>query len=396
MGVNIKVVFNRLNIKTVNGLYPIHFRVTIDRKSDYLHSGIKIKKEYWLGKENKWIKESHPDNHEINKRIKFLLERTNSYLWHLKNNERQINFKILKDFHQQKTDSKILNEFVNEFIKNKKWNNLNTRKTYITFQKHLNDFNPRIKFSELSSHLVKEFINFLEFDKKLKGVSIKKNKDKFVVITSEAIRQNLLNANNNPFFLSDIKIRIEKSQRTYLEIDEIKKIVNLSFTPEEEHLNKHRWHFIFLCLSGMYYNDLKKLKWVNLGKMEDGYYINDTRFKNGKVFQIPLYKFNTTTYIIDNFGDKSSEFVFPDTIEDQPFNRELKKIATKAGIKKNIYNKVGRHSYAQLMINLGMERQFLSRMLGHTKEETTSQYYKISIQDLENKISNINFKSVEL
>lgn len=46
MGFTITVVFNRENLKS--NLLPIHLRITLNRKSDYLHTGIRINQNYGL------------------------------------------------------------------------------------------------------------------------------------------------------------------------------------------------------------------------------------------------------------------------------------------------------------------------------------------------------------
>lgn len=71
MGTTLKVVFNRLNKKLKNDLYSVSIRITLNRKSDFLPTEVKIKKEHWTGKDGKWVSEKNPLNHELNKRISF-------------------------------------------------------------------------------------------------------------------------------------------------------------------------------------------------------------------------------------------------------------------------------------------------------------------------------------
>ena len=95
--------------------------------------------------------------------------------------------------------------------------------------------------------------------------------------------------------------------------------------------------------------------------------------------------FSQAIVIIDRYRHTTEdEYLFPDTISDQKFNVKLKTLATAAGITKNLTNKVARHSFTDLMISIGVERQFVSRMLGHTKEATTQQYYDMNIDHIVN------------
>ncbi len=79
-------------------------------------------------------------------------------------------------------------------------------------------------------------------------------------------------------------------------------------------------------------------------------------------------------------------------IEVQAYNRNLKKIAAKAGIKKALSNKIARHTNAQLWIRFGAERPIISKMMGHAKEETTRHYYSVNIPEIVHGTRNIDFK----
>ena len=190
------------------------------------------------------------------------------------------------------------------------------------------------------------------------------------------------------------EISVEKADRTYLEINEILSLKNLVFKKDDAYLEKHRDFFLFQIYTGLYYVDIKKLKKANLHKNELGYYILDKRSKNNNKVIIPLYKFPFAQYIIDKYWNEDSEYVFKDTIEEQPYNRELKKIAKLASITKNITNKVGRHTNIQLWMSQGVERQFVSKFAGHSKEATTQVYYDISIHNIDSKVQMVNFEKL--
>jgi len=81
-------------------------------------------------------------------------------------------------------------------------------------------------------------------------------------------------------------------------------------------------------------------------------------------------------------------------IEIQAYNRNLKKIATKAGIKKALSNKVARHTNAQLWIRFGAERPIISKMMGHAKEETTRHYFSVNIPEIVQGTRNVDFKAL--
>ncbi|MEP0366869.1 MAG: site-specific integrase [Cyclobacteriaceae bacterium] len=390
MGVTFKPVFNRLNTKNKSGLYSIHVRVTIDRETNYINPKlVKIESRYWAGRQNKWVKESHPNSYEINSLLQRKLGELDTFIVRNKIMGRPISFTAINDFYFKQGDGTIFNEYVSDYIRNLKGMALNTLKVYGTFQKHLNRFNPKIKFSDLSENLLNEFKEYLQSEAGLKGGATKKYFDKLKVICKDAVKQGYLEVNRNPFYYSDVKIKVEKPRRTYLEIEEIRSIANLELG--ETPLSKHRDHFLFMVFTGLYYKDLKNLTKMDLNRNKLGTYIIGNRIKNENAFIIPVYKFPIAEGIITKYASEVSHLVFPDTISDQKFNEHLKTLAAMAGVGKTVTNKVARHSYAQLWMSKGAERQFVSKLLGHTEEDTTQEYYNISIHDVERKLSAITF-----
>jgi len=394
LGVTFTPVFNRIGTKNKSGYYSIHLRVTIDRKSNYINPKLpKIKKEFWSGKQNKWVKESHPGSFEMNSLLQRQITELDKFILKLKLYNRPVTFNQIKEFYFKKGDGTVLNEYIDEYIKNIKGLDLNTIKAYKTFQKHFDSFISNVKFSELSEHLIDSFKNYLQIEKGLKGAATKKYFDKFKVICNDAVKNGYLDANQNPFLYYSPKIKVEKPTRIYLEVEEIKAIKNIKFLPNEKHLEVHRDHFLFQVYSGMYYRDLKKLKKDNLLRNNNGYYIIDDRSKNSNKFIIPLYKFPYAEKIIGKYWN-DTDLIFTNTISDQKYNSALKTIAGKAKIKKNLTNKVGRHTNVQLWMAMGIERQFVSKMVGHTKESTTQVYYDMSIKNIEPKIKGVNFSKL--
>ncbi|MEO9968132.1 MAG: site-specific integrase [Reichenbachiella sp.] len=395
VGVTFQPVFNRKKTKNKSGLYSIHVRVTIDRKTEYINPDLpKIETNYWSGRQNKWVKESHPNSYEINSLLQRKLGELDNYLVQTKLKRRIASFETIKEYFFRQGDGTIFNDFVNEYLKNLRGLALNTIKVYQTFEKHLNSFNPRIKFSELNEELLYDFKRYLQEELGHNGGTTKKYFDKFKVICKEAVRRGYIEVNHNPFFFSDLKFKIEKPKRTYLEVEEIKTLINLKFTSAK--LEMHRDHFIFMTFSGLYYRDLKNLKKSDLKRKSKKAYISGNRSKNKNPFLIPIYKFPVALQLIEKYEDPSSHLIFPNTISDQKFNEHLKEFATMAEIDKTITNKVARHTNVQLWIGAGVERQFVSKMVGHSEEATTQHYYDMSIHNIDSKISEIDFKSAGL
>jgi site-specific recombinase XerD len=396
MAVSYKPVFNRNNQNNKNGLYSIHIRVTIDRKSNYLNPGLKkIGKEFWAGKQNKWVKESHPLSFDINSLLQQKLLALARFEMTLVQNRRAITFDKFKDHFFRKGDGQVFNDYVDDYIKNIKDLAPNTIKVYNSFSTHLDNFNKRIYFHELTEDLVKEFDDFLiNKETTVRGAARKKYFDKFKKICKQAKRQGYLD--ENPFINDPVTIKVEKSKRVYLEVPEIKAIKDLSFNKEDVELEIHRDLFLFQCYSGLYYSDLKELRHEHLEYYNSNLYITNERLKTENTFIIPIYKFPNALRIINKYSERKSEFLFNGLISEQKYNEKLILIAKQAKLEKHITNKVGRHSNVQLWIAMGTERQYVSKMVGHSKEATTQLYYDMSPSNIESRVSHIGTENLDI
>jgi site-specific recombinase XerD len=113
---------------------------------------------------------------------------------------------------------------------------------------------------------------------------------------------------------------------------------------------------------------------------------------------IPLFKFPEAATLIEKYASKSitDVYVFDRKafLSECVYNRQLKQVARKMGINKTVSNKVARHTNAQLWIRLGTNRPVVSRMLGHSKEETTKTYYNIDVNEVIDGTNHIDFEKL--
>lgn len=383
---NLSAVFNRNKLKNKSGKYTVNIRVNIDGKSDYLtiQGFPKLESKYW-DENKKCVSSSHPFHLKLNGIIKKEISKIEQFHIDQLDKGKIPNLSDTRYFFENQKERESFNLFVSRNIRKyikKKELKQRTYQAYNTFKKHLDDFNPEIRFYQLSRDLVSDFNQFMANEKKLKGSSREKYLNKFKPMYEEACKAGL--CQYDKFLFSDVMIKKEPVKRVSLTMDEIRKIRDCELT-DQPGLLQARDEFLFLCYSGLYYNDLRHLKDENLIKTEKGFVISGQRTKNSHRFIIPIYMFPLTIEIIDRYRHNTEdEYLFPDTISDQKFNVKLKSLAIAAGIEKNLTNKVARHSFTDMMISNGVERQFVSLMLGHTKEETTQHYYNMNIDHIVN------------
>ena len=383
---NLSSVFNRSNLSNTSGKYTVNIRVNIEGKSDYLKilGFPRLEKKHW-DIDKKRVSSLHPYQNKLNRILAVEMDKIDRFFIDELDKDRHLNLKDIRYYYENQKQRESFNEFVarnhRKYIKDNELE-YRTFQVYRTFLNHMNEFKPEIRFYEINRQLVIDFNQFLLKKKGLKGASRKKYLDKFKVMYKEAAKAHLVQYDQLLF--DKLKIKVEEPKRVALTVDEIKKIrdVNLAGNPG---LVQTRDEFLFMCYSGLYYSDLKLLKEENLIKTKKGFVIQGVRSKNRNRFITPIYKFSKAIEIIDNYRyTTEDEYLFPNTISDQKFNKKLKLLAGLAKIKKNLTNKVGRHSFTDIMISSGAERQFVSKMLGHNKEETTQEYYDLNIEHIVN------------
>ena len=377
MGATFTPVFNRTNAKNKSGYYSIHIRVTLDRQTKYLNPDLpKLKPEHWLTKPkaNKWVKDTHPQHFEINRALRKEVDELYEYYNKLKAGRISVTFAKLKKYYDRKGNKESFIEYVDFYLKDTKFKKDGTRKKYRTFQLHITKHYPNLCFHHLDEQFLIDFKDLL-LGKGLKGESVKKYIIPFKKIVRTAVKNHYILS--DPFYDVQLDIPVEKPVRVSLTPEEIRKLLDLEFDLEQNHLARHRDVFVFMCCCGLYYKVVQTLTKDNLNKGKNGYIIEGDRLKTGVQFIIPIFKIKVGEELLTKYTAMDNHFLFP-TITEPAFNRALKEIAALAGIEKNITNKVARHTFTDLMISKGFPRQFVSKMLGHKKEQTTQIYYEMN------------------
>ncbi|MDQ2718142.1 MAG: site-specific integrase [Bacteroidota bacterium] len=396
----IAVLLNWRKEQNIKGRYSVYLRITIDRIAKYYKIAVpkSISEEEWAGKDDAWVKPIHPFAFEINNKIvekKLLIHELIKRYYNL---NKPLTFPIIFQQLKRRGDCNSFVDYMKAYIRTPPEKlHENTIKKYQTCLQHLTKFRSNFYFNDIDQSFVHEFYKYLQVALNLGGTTIKKYFDAFKKVIKAAHRENYIHSSQMEFLFDDVKISSKRiTKRVYLEIDEIKKLKALKFPEEKKYLERDRDIFLLQIYTGYYYKDLQIFSKEQLIKDEEfGYFIIGSRDKNGNETIIPLFKFPYAMTIIDKYaaGEESKMIFKSDTfIQEQAYNRNLKDIAKLAGLTKTIFNKVGRHTNAQLWVRYGAERPILSKMLGHEKEETTGNYYNVNIPEIVEGTKKVDFE----
>ena len=154
-----------------------------------------------------------------------------------------------------------------------------------------------------------------------------------------------------------------RPERVWLTEEELRKMKAVSYGTITERA------FLFGCLTGLRYSDIRSLRWEDI--------------QGGKLVK-RIVKTRRTEYLdlnsqaIDLMGDRGTGIVFPGLMKTtRTANYRVSKWAQRAGIAKHISFHTARHTFAVLMLSAGVDIYTVSRLLGHSSITTTQIYADI-------------------
>ena len=214
-------------------------------------------------------------------------------------------------------------------------------------------------------------------------------------VYNDAIRLDLIEFQKNPFL--KYKLKVEKTQRTFLTEDELTKISKVVCT-KGTRLELHRDMFVFAAYAGgLRVSDVLQLKWKNLDKS----HINITIKKTGN--QISIKAPDKALEIINKYKPKKvipNNYIFsmlPNGLNEDDLrlldnaissatayiNKNLKTLAEKAKIQKTISFHISRHTFATRALKKGISIDKVSKLMGHAQIKETQIYAKIVNEELD-------------
>ncbi|NTV45248.1 MAG: site-specific integrase [Chlorobiales bacterium] len=153
-------------------------------------------------------------------------------------------------------------------------------------------------------------------------------------------------------------------KRDFLTREEIQRLADTACASSEA-----KRAFLFGCTTGLRLGDIRRLQWLNI----QGEAIHITQEKTKEPLYIPLSL--TAKKLLGETGEPES-FVFA-VPSDSHLSVILKTWVAQAGITKEITFHSSRHSFACLALENGVEIFTVSKLLGHSRLETTLVYLKL-------------------
>ena len=180
--------------------------------------------------------------------------------------------------------------------------------------------------------------------------------------------------NDKPYDRLQGKIkRGEKENLEYLTEDEMRKFEAI-ILPEGSAIDIAHDLFIFQMYTGLPYSDMQAFdiddykwdgnRWINTGE----------RIKTGEPYVSSLLP--PALWVLEKYGMEIPK------MNNADYNRQLKALQAMAGIKTRLHSHLARHTFATFMLRNGVKIENVSKMLGHTNITQTQRYAKVLAQSV--------------
>ena len=383
-----------------NGDAPVYLRITLNGDTAEISLKRCIKPTLWDTTRNK-AKGTSPEAAELNDYITSVRGQLFMHQRELQEAGKQITAKVLLNTflgvgEKQWSLVELFQEH-NDNLKQLIGNGFSTLtlQRYDAALKHIRNYctvhynNEKLPLTEVNNKFITGFDFYLKTVAKCQHNSSMKH----IKALKKVIRIGLANdyIRKDPFVSYRITQKnVEREYLTQAEIDAIiKKEINI------QRLDVIRDLFIFQCYTGFAYKDLAALKKENIEIGIDGHkWLVIRRGKTGVTCRIPI--FPVTESIIKKYASHIEVLISGKLLpvpSNQKMNAYLKEVAAICGINKDLHSHLGRHSYATTVtLSNGTPMETVSKLLGHSKLQTTQIYAKVVNQKVEDDIEMLRAK----
>jgi site-specific recombinase XerD len=251
-----------------------------------------------------------------------------------------------------------------------------------TSKKHFQEFlKQEFQCSDMEAHLVTKrtlegYNHYLLTNRNCGNNTARKYLMNLSKILNMAVEEGYMDRNPYPL----LKLRKTEVETDFLTDQELDRIRTKEFSTCR--LGEVRDAFVFCCLTGLAFTDVKTLQPQHLVNTQDQEWIIKPRNKTKVSSRIPLLP--AARKILDQYSGiaQSTGYLLP-VRSNQRMNEYLKEIATLCEVDKTLTTHVARHTFATTVTLLNdVSIESVSKMLGHTNLAMTQKYARILDQKI--------------
>ena len=196
----------------------------------------------------------------------------------------------------------------------------------------------------------------------------------FSAALNMAVRREYIEENPFKKVAAADKIKRNESPRTYLTIEEVKKLID---TPIKQGREDVKQAFLFSVFCGLRRSDVRQLKWLDITQDNGQWRCMVIMEKTTTPIYLPLSK-SAMQWLPDRGFSTDADLVFNTLPCNSLIGDIIKQWAKDAGIvNKVVTYHTSRHTFGTMMLTLGADLYTVSKLMGHKSIETTKIYAKI-------------------
>lgn len=403
-----KIILKQEKAKS-NGEIPLYLRIIKDRKVRFISLGYSLDPKHWNAVD-KVVRKSHPNAAWMNNFLAKKLSDAQKVSLELETTSEFVPSKSIKQAILGKSTGQFIayaNLYIADLEKRGKIGTYDKAKATIS---KLDTYIGKKDFtySDITYYFLKKYEKYLREDLENSVNTIHSNMKVIRRILNEAINDELLPSEKNPFI--KYKLKWDKVEKIFLREDELKALEDLELVEGSKKYH-HRNIYVFAAYAGgLRIGDICQLKWENF----DGERILvNTSKGEGSIVSIKLPdKALEIITLYKNEEQQPNQYVFPFLENDIDYsenpkqlfraissmtaytNTDLKDLAKSAEINPKLNFNSSRHTFATRALKKGMRIEYVSKLMGHTSIKTTQIYVKIVNADLDEAMD--VFKSITL
>lgn len=365
------IVYDHRGRSRRDGVGTIEFRVTYNRKSYYISTGVTVaRKEFVCGSVV-----NRADCMELNERIAILYRRLQDEINVCMASGNEPDITAIRKRLWITCDEQCGELEVVDWIEDQEQlMNLRegTLKHYRTLRRRLKEFGWIKRWTDIDVECLCMFDSWLhrlrsDGGHNLSDTAIYSYHKCLKAIINRAVLFGKMQA--NPY--SSLRGRFRRGERDsveYLTDDEMQRIEAVRPYPGSP-LAKARDLFVFQMHTGLSYADTQAFDFSQYSRVGDRYVCVGKRIKTGVSYISCLS--DECERILKRYG-----WSLP-TISNAEYNAQLKTLALVAGVRRRLHSHVARHSFATRMLASGAKIENVSKMLGHSSVVNTQIYAKV-------------------
>ncbi|MEI8047008.1 MAG: site-specific integrase [Bacteroidota bacterium] len=396
---------DRINKK---GEAPINLCIIKDRKYKKIPTHVKVDPKFWDPKKA-LIKKGCPNWQRLNKYIYKQKDDLEAGVLDGETKIKSLTVKDLKNliYGPEPTDFfKFADQACEVYLRAGQVGTYDKNKSIIKKVKDFVEEKP-LNFQDIDVDFLTRYEIDCQVELKNKVNTIHKDMKFIRKLFNDAYRLDLIEHKDIPF--NKFKLKTEKTHREYLSEDELAAFEKVK-TNTGTRLELHKDMFVFASYAGgLRVSDVLKLTWSNFDG--ENIHVSVQKTKAQLSFLLPdraieiinKYKTEQTTptdYIFPMLSNdlKRDDIIVMDneiSTATAYINKNLKTLASNAGITKNVSFHISRHTWATRALTKGISIDKVSKILGHADISETQIYAKIINEELNKAMQVFNIKKTD-